>query len=544
MEGARHVRTVSSNVWFKGAFILTMAALLIKVMSAVYRVPFQNIVGDTGFYIYQQVYPFYGVVVTLSTYGFPVVISKLYMEMKVEGNQTSIEKLVGSFFFLLFSVSIIAFLVLFSTANTLAEAMKDPQLSLLLRVISFGILLSPLIATLRGVFQGDGNMVPTAVSQVGEQTVRVGTILFVAFLFTTTDISLYIVGAGALFGSITGGITALLILLYFLKKSKSSFRLFRIPDLSLKETRTLLRKIFFEGITISISAMLLILLQLADSLNLYSLLLENGIKEETAKVMKGVYDRGQPLIQIGTIISTSMALSIVPLITSNKLKDNKQELIKNIRLSLVVSYFIGLGATVGLIGIIEQTNSMLFENTDGSDVLAMLCFIIVLNALIVTMIAILQGLGHALFPAILIVIGFVIKYWLNKMFVSTYGVNGAAISSLIVLIIIVLFLYAKLRSVLRQGIFDYNQVMVITIAGIFMFIVLKGYMPFSSKILAFIDNNRIKNTIQALTGVLIGGLIYVFIVLRGNTFKAEELYVLPFGEKLTWFLRKKRREKE
>lgn len=42
----------------KGAFILTFAAFLSKILSAVYRVPFQNFVGDLGFYIYQQAYPF------------------------------------------------------------------------------------------------------------------------------------------------------------------------------------------------------------------------------------------------------------------------------------------------------------------------------------------------------------------------------------------------------------------------------------------------------------------------------------------------------
>lgn len=46
---------------FQGAVILTIAGLLSKILSAVYRVPFQNIVGDTGFYIYQQVYPFLGI---------------------------------------------------------------------------------------------------------------------------------------------------------------------------------------------------------------------------------------------------------------------------------------------------------------------------------------------------------------------------------------------------------------------------------------------------------------------------------------------------
>lgn len=118
--------------------------------------------------------------------------------------------------------------------------------------------------------------------------------------------------------------------------------------------------------------MLLVLLQLADSLNLYSLLMGNGMADEKAKVMKGIYDRGQPLIQIGSIISTSMALSIVPLITKNRQKTSKRDLMRNIHFSLLVSFFIGLGATVGLIGIIRETNSMLFKNDAGSEVLTVL----------------------------------------------------------------------------------------------------------------------------------------------------------------------------
>ena len=41
----------------KGALILSIASLIAKILSAVYRIPFENIVGNTGFYVYQQVYP-------------------------------------------------------------------------------------------------------------------------------------------------------------------------------------------------------------------------------------------------------------------------------------------------------------------------------------------------------------------------------------------------------------------------------------------------------------------------------------------------------
>src|SRR3954449_6735107 len=84
-----------------GTLILTFAALLIKVLSAFYRIPFQNIVGDVGFYIYQQVYPFYGLAMVLATTGFPVVISKLYAEQRENNDQEKTRRLLFVAFIIL-----------------------------------------------------------------------------------------------------------------------------------------------------------------------------------------------------------------------------------------------------------------------------------------------------------------------------------------------------------------------------------------------------------------------------------------------------------
>ena len=64
----------------EGAFILTIASFIAKVLSAVYRVPFQNLVGDEGFYVYQQVYPIYGLAMTLALSGLPQFISRVIDE--------------------------------------------------------------------------------------------------------------------------------------------------------------------------------------------------------------------------------------------------------------------------------------------------------------------------------------------------------------------------------------------------------------------------------------------------------------------------------
>ena len=107
-----------SKALFRGAFILMLAALITKILSAFYRIPFQNIVGDIGFYIYQQVYPFYGMAIVLSTTGFPVVISKLYAEQKLKGDD------IKSRLLLFFSFIYLQLFVVESNYNMYSDLIK------------------------------------------------------------------------------------------------------------------------------------------------------------------------------------------------------------------------------------------------------------------------------------------------------------------------------------------------------------------------------------------------------------------------------------
>ncbi|WP_285286240.1 hypothetical protein, partial [Klebsiella pneumoniae] len=64
-------------------------------------------------------------------------------------------------------------------------------------------------------------MVPTAVSQVAEQFVRVVTIIGSSYILIKSGRTLYEAGAGAIFGSLTGGFAALFVLIaYWLRRKK------------------------------------------------------------------------------------------------------------------------------------------------------------------------------------------------------------------------------------------------------------------------------------------------------------------------------------
>src|SRR4051794_28517215 len=81
------------KTFMKGAALLTLSALLVKLLGAVYRIPFQNLVGDKGFYIYQQVYPFVAIFAVWTSYGFAVAISKLLADKTNSGERFQIMRI-------------------------------------------------------------------------------------------------------------------------------------------------------------------------------------------------------------------------------------------------------------------------------------------------------------------------------------------------------------------------------------------------------------------------------------------------------------------
>ncbi len=70
----------------KGAAILGAAAFISKLLGVFYRIPYQNMTGDEGLYIYQQVYPLYSTLLVLATAGFPIAVSKLVSERLALGD--------------------------------------------------------------------------------------------------------------------------------------------------------------------------------------------------------------------------------------------------------------------------------------------------------------------------------------------------------------------------------------------------------------------------------------------------------------------------
>ncbi|WP_416829575.1 putative polysaccharide biosynthesis protein [Ectobacillus polymachus] len=522
------------GAFWKGAIILTISGLIMKILSAFYRIPYQNIAGDLGFYIYQQVYPLYGLSIILATYGFPVVISKLISaRLEDKDNQGAKEIVFVSFWFLM-GIGLLFFVILFFGSHAIAHAMGDERLSKLLSVVAFSFLLMPFLSVARGYFQGFANMTPTAVSQVAEQTVRVSIIVLLSLLLVGIGADSYTVGAGAMLGSVIGSIVAIVILLYFLRNDIKSVFMQKWMDIPGK--RSIIKIVIWQGMTICVSNLVLIFIQFVDSMSLYNLLVGTGFEENTAKLIKGVYDRGIPFIQLGTVVATSFSLTLIPIITGARMRGDHRFIEEKIQLAMKLTLTIGLAATAGLVCIIRPANIMLFQNGDGSDFLAILSLSILFSALSITSASVLQGLGITVMPALFAIIGAGIKYSANLWLIPRFGVKGAAIATVFALFCIsacnIFVLVRKIPSALP----GFRSIRSVGIAGLGMVLVIMLYMNMFQH---FINTeHRLVATFEALSSVGLGGIIYLILIFKMNVFTDEEIGAVWKGGKIPLIFKK------
>lgn len=120
---------------------------------------------------------------------------------------------------------------MFFSAQPFADWMGDGKLAPLIRVVSFTFVIMPFLSITRGEFQGKLLMVPTAVSQVVEQFIRVAVIVIAAWSFKQFGWTVYRTGTVAMSGALVGGIVAVLVLWYYRRKIMATSIVRKLPTI-------------------------------------------------------------------------------------------------------------------------------------------------------------------------------------------------------------------------------------------------------------------------------------------------------------------------
>ncbi|OFU53418.1 polysaccharide biosynthesis protein [Aerococcus sp. HMSC10H05] len=537
----------------QGAAVLTVAALIAKMLSAIYRVPLQNLVGNEGFYVYQQIYPIYGIGMTFALNGLPSFIGK--QVALVQSDQKQTKTLLKGYALIISIFALICFALVYFGATQIAWMMGDNLLTPVIQSVSFMFLFMPGLLLTRGFMQGRNEMIPTAISQVVEQFVRVAFILTVAFLFARMQANgqnpdVYQMGFWTMQSAwIAAGAASLVMGYYVLNyREKAMYQDFLgghyglNQDVSTHSTTKLtlgklIKDFVTEGFVICFFSALLIFYQLIDAFTVYAQLVDNGIAIALAKDMKGIYDRGQPIVQLGMVVATSLATSFLPTLALVKKGEHKQasefELVS--RQYLRVTLFFAILITGGLISIMPQLNHFLFASTDGSTVLMVYVLMIIFASLVLGQNNILQAQGQWAKSGIAFVMSMLVKGIATPILVDWSKTTGAAWATNLALVVMVILLDKMLPKTLRLT--SWGRVGIKTGLLAVLMVVMNFILAHLYQQVLYIPVTRHLEAVL-MVGQIILGLLIVWLYLRKDPILTEsEWQTLPKGD-LIWHLLK------
>ncbi|MFB8378240.1 putative polysaccharide biosynthesis protein [Paenibacillus taichungensis] len=436
----------------QGAFVLGLAAIISKIIGAFQKIPLQNLGGDGVFGIYNTVYPFYMLIITIAAAGLPVAVSKFVAEQNALGRPEEGRRVIRLSSLLLGGIGLALALLMYIGAPLVGNLIGNGSVVPSIRAASMALLFVPVMTGLRGYFQGLQQMVPTAVSQVVEQTVRVTVMIVLLLWLMGRDASLETIAAGAMIGSVAGGFAGLVTMLGYVyhHRRKNGEKLAAMKSAETvgqmektKEQRSggstplseerrsngeWIRTLLIYAIPVCLGSLAVPLMNLVDTFTVPRLLRREGLNELQSMVSFGIYNRGLPLVQLVTMLATSLSVLFIPAMAEARLKGGPEAVRQQAGLALRWFWLIGLAASAGLAVLAEPINRMLYGDAAGTEALRYMALTAAGSTVSIIAAALLQGLGAVRAPAFSMLAAAGVKALLNVMLVPALGISGAALA--------------------------------------------------------------------------------------------------------------------
>lgn len=331
-----------------GAAIISLGGFVSKVLGAIYRIPLTNILGGEGMGIYQMVYPLYCILLTVSASGIPTGISRLISSGKGAGAEKQAFRLYSA-------VGLIGTLVMFLLSGPLAAIQGEPAIALCCKLLCPSVFFVSLLSVVRGYFQGRGNMLPTAATEILEQLIKVAFGVALSYVFRE---NLALAVAMTLLAVTISEVlsTGIAAVWYFKRRGKKP--LYEVPSVPVKN-------ILRFTVPLTLTAIALPVSQLLESIVAVRLL--RGMAEN-ATSLYGIYS-GCAITIINLPVSVCYGLAassipqISPLAESGNIAGAKQKAYKSLMITLAVS----LPAAAALFFLAPLATDIIFGSLEGAE---------------------------------------------------------------------------------------------------------------------------------------------------------------------------------
>ena len=197
------------NTFFGGAAILAVGAMVVKLIGMFYKIPLNNIIGAQGNADFNNAYNIYAVLLTISTAGLPVAVSKLVSEANAQGRRNQVRRTFQLALGMFLILGTLSFLIMYFKADALAGLMNDTKAAPGIRALAPAVVCVGCLAALRGYTQGHLNMTPTSISQIIEALCKLLIGLSLAWWLVKNGQPPETAAAGAITGVTVGTMVAL-----------------------------------------------------------------------------------------------------------------------------------------------------------------------------------------------------------------------------------------------------------------------------------------------------------------------------------------------
>ena len=426
---------MTKQSFIKGAAILTMAGLSVRFVGAFFRIVLAMFIGDEGIGLFQMAYPVYSTLLAISTAGVPIAISKLVAESLARGDYRGAYRTFRVALSILALSGLIISVVLYLGAEYFVGIITDdPRAYLPLVSISPAIFLVTVMSAYRGFFQGQQQMMPTALSQIAEQLGRV--VIALLLVLYLLPLGLEYAAAGASFGAAAGALCGLLLLVFAWFKQKKRFmnQMHRQRVTHTVTSQAIIYRIFALSLPITLGSLVMPLITIVDLSIVPRRLIAAGFDTARATALYGqLTGMASPIMHIPTIITVALAISLVPAISEALALKRNRLVQERAYLAVRMTLLLGLPSAFGLFLLAEPITVLLFQNAEAGEVLAVMALGVVFLTLYQTTSAILQGLGRTMDPVVTLFWGAAVKMGLTWYLTAwpQLHIKGAALATVV-----------------------------------------------------------------------------------------------------------------
>ncbi|XMB87046.1 polysaccharide biosynthesis protein [Mycoplasmatota bacterium WC44] len=432
---------MNERKFLNGALVLSIAVILVKVMGLLFVIPFSQLVGKEGMALYSYAYVPLSLFIDLSTIGIPLGLSKLIAKYDAESDYKSSHRLFVVSMIFMAVIGFIAAFTMYQLSPIYAEKVLANRSNLInsvntitsiLQIVALALIVIPMMSVIRGYFQGKNNMLPTAVSQVVEQFVRISFILVSSYVLIKMANDTYEKAITfAVMGTVISAAIGFIVLIYFLISTRSERGYIRKYESAHEPQKviSLVKQLLLVALPFAIYGINFSLYQFIDSVTFNKAMLVTGVSNP--EFIYGIYAfEVQKIIFIPISLAVVLSSVLVPTISYDFAKNNLSGVDKNIIKAFQIIVFFTLPVVIYTMVFNKEIYFLLFgDNEYGSKILLTYAPLIIIFSINSVSMSIVQGINKHKYLFFTIFIGVVIKAVTNFTFIVYLGVDGAILST-------------------------------------------------------------------------------------------------------------------